>query len=415
MLGDATIPSQKLRVVLEHAHVLGLRCASECTVQRITTLFLSVSEGALAAKGMPTFQKLSMTKHVKHELKKMGDNPPLVYMVQLPPMPSQLAAEHPRVFEAVFKNEPPVPMKLDLASFADVMATVRCRGQRAGSSSSLDASSFGQLATGFLQQMQQMQEMQLATYHALTNGPWQSSSRTPSFLLQQEPLQIEDCRPPQLQQQQLLQQQQQLHGHQQQQRSSSSSEAAAAAARQQQQQQQQQRGSSSSEGIAAARAEQQQQQQLQVAVLEPGVSPDGEEVQKGKKEKNEKTEKEQKEQVEQQPPSKAKRPRLSVTDSIALISSRLDERNASKVVAGSSAKKAAKADAKAASVFERGCRLTFSIERSRKRVQCRASLKRRGQSCSITFASAGGEQQAVAKAQKWVKMHEERCSVGVRL
>ena len=125
-------------------------------------------------------------------------------------------------------------MKLDLASFADVMATVRCRGQRAGSSSSLDASSFGQLAAGFLQQMQQMQQMQLATYHALTNGPWQSSSRTPSFLLQQEPLQIEDCRPPQLQQQQLLQQQQQqLHGHQQQQRSSSSSEAAAAAARQQ--------------------------------------------------------------------------------------------------------------------------------------------------------------------------------------
>ena len=226
-------------------------------------------------------------------------------------------------------------MKLDLASFADVMATVRCRGQRAGLSSSLDASSFGQLAAGFLQQMQQMQQMQLATYHALTNGPWQSSSRTLSFLLHQEPLQIEDCRPPQLQQQKLLQQQQQLHGHQQQQRSSSSSEAAAAAARQQQQQQQ--RGSSSSEGIAAARAEQQQQQQLQVAVLEPGVSPDGEEVQKGKKEKNEKTEKEQKEQEEQQPPSKAKRPRLSVTDSIALISSRLDERNASKVAAGSNA------------------------------------------------------------------------------
>ena len=144
-------------------------------------------------------------------------------------------------------------------------------------------------------------------------------------------------------------------------------------------------------------------------MLEPGVSPDGEEVQKGKKEKNEKTEKEQKEQEEQQPPSKAKRPRLSVTDSIALISSRLDERNASKVAAGSSAKKAAKAAAKAASVFERGCHPTFSIERSRKRVQCRAA----GQSCSITFASEGGEQQAVAKAQKWVKIHEE--SVGVRL
>ena len=184
--------------------------------------------------------------------------------------------------------------------------------------------------------------------------------------------------------------------------------ASAAAAKQQQQ-----RGSSSSEGIAAARAEQQQQQQLQVAVLEPGVSPDGEEVQKGKKEKNEKTEKEQKEQEEQQPPSKAKRPRLSVTDSIALISSRLDERNASKVAAGSNAKKAAKAAAKAASVFEGGCRPTFSIERSRKRVQCRAGLKGRGQSCSISFASAGGEQQAVAKAQKWVKIHEE--SVGVRL
>ena len=70
MLVDATIPSQKLRVVLEHAHVLGLRCASDWIVQRITTLFLSVSEGALAAKGMPTSQNMSMTKHVKHELKK---------------------------------------------------------------------------------------------------------------------------------------------------------------------------------------------------------------------------------------------------------------------------------------------------------------------------------------------------------
>ena len=95
MLGDAALPSQKLRVVLEYAHLSGLRCASELTVQRLTTLFLSVSEGAFAAKGMPASQKLSMTKHVKQEFKKMGDSTPLVYLVQLPSMPSQLAAEHP--------------------------------------------------------------------------------------------------------------------------------------------------------------------------------------------------------------------------------------------------------------------------------------------------------------------------------
>ena len=169
LLDNSAVPSQKLRSVLEHVHCLGLRCSSEMTIQRITCLYLMVSEGPIAAKAMGRAQKLAMTKHVKKELKRLGDLPPLAYVAELPSLPSVFLAEQPAMYAAAFKDQVPASMRLDLQSFAEVLATIPCRGGKSGAES-VDAASFSQVATGFMQQMQQMQQMQMFTYHALTNN-----------------------------------------------------------------------------------------------------------------------------------------------------------------------------------------------------------------------------------------------------
>ena len=402
LLDDAAVPSHKLRVVIEHAHFLGLRCASETTIQKLTALFLCVSEGPLVARAMAASQKLSMTRHLKQELKKLGDSPPLVYLLALPLLPSELATQHPQVYEAVFKTTAPVAMKLDLNSFTEVLSTVRCRGQKLGSCSVVEGGNFGQVAAGFLQQMQQMQAMQMATYQALTGRAGQSprmpiimqsllpgvaGSQSSSPPLQGE-LRIQDLRG------QLQPAEQQLEEHHQ---------------RQQQQQQQQQQQSQQllqllSQPHQEQPAEQPQQQQQQQQKQQRQPAQEG-----PQKQEQQQLQQPHQEQPAEQPPN-GKKPRLSVADSISLINSKLDERNSANKAGKASVKAKAKAKAtpKATPALGGTWKPHFQVVESRKHVQCRTGLKGPGQYCSISFASAGSKEKAIMKAARWVKELEKK-------
>ena len=97
LLLGTSVPSHKLQMILNHVHCLGLCCASESTIQRLTTLFLCATEGPLAAKAMAHSQKLAMTQHLKREFKRIGDTPALTYQEKLHSLPSDFAAKHPHM------------------------------------------------------------------------------------------------------------------------------------------------------------------------------------------------------------------------------------------------------------------------------------------------------------------------------
>ena len=50
-------PSHKLQMILNHVHCLGLRCASEPTIQRLMTLFLCATDGASRSEGHDAFSE----------------------------------------------------------------------------------------------------------------------------------------------------------------------------------------------------------------------------------------------------------------------------------------------------------------------------------------------------------------------
>ena len=178
LFSSDAMPAQKLRVLLEQPHRLGLRCASEPTARKITVLYMCITNAPLEAKAMPVSQKLSLLRFVKAELKSLGDQPVAEWLKKLPDVPEKLRCQSPGLYTAVF-SEPPVPMKIDMQLFAELVSSVRCRGQR--SAESLEGTNFSQVASQFMSQMQQMQQMQIATMQALTGRS--STSRLPAVML----------------------------------------------------------------------------------------------------------------------------------------------------------------------------------------------------------------------------------------
>ena len=103
----------------------------------------------------------------------------------------------------------------------------------------------------------------------------------------------------------------------------------------------------------------------------------------------------------------AKNARLSVLDTVALISKKLDERKADKAIEKAAAKAAAKPEGEAkAKAKGDGKKKTggprYTIERSRNGVQCWTGKYGPGQYHRIPFGDAG-EEAAVRKAEAWVR------------
>ena len=122
------MPSQKSRTLLMQAHVLGLRCASELTMKKLTAVYLIAAEGGSKAQSMPNSQKLAASKLVKKELKALGGSAVATFIKTLPTYPAAVRSQSPEVYNAGFHTEPPLPMKLSTQVFAQVLPTLKCRG-----------------------------------------------------------------------------------------------------------------------------------------------------------------------------------------------------------------------------------------------------------------------------------------------
>lgn len=367
MASAEAAPTQKMRVLLEHPHALGLRCASESTIQRLTTLYLIVSEGEAGAKTTQATQKLAMTRHMKKELKALGNAPPLAYLVSLPHSPQELAQQQPQLYNAVFKS-PPVPMKIDMQTFAEVLPTVRCRGAKPGLS--MDTNFPGHQLQQFMSQMQGMMQMQMMAMQG--RG---AQNRMPWVLQEGQPAMV-GC-PPALQ---LLPPRARL------------------ALRAE--------GETPVALEAVARQDQELVQQFP-AEQEPSTTPWPSTPTKPwaliKTEPST--------EAPASAAKDAKLPRHNVADAVALIKNKLDVRDEEKAVKAKAVKAKAK-DVAAKAVEVKAVKVKpavakkanphFTIERTRNLVQCRSGVKGKGQYYSITWTHIG-EAEAVRKAEAWVR------------
>lgn len=420
MLSDVATPAQKLQTLVEQPHSLGLRCASETTIQKLTTVYLCVSEGAVQAKALPVSTKLAMTRHIKGELKTLGDAPPQVFLQSLPPTPQQLQVEQPTLYASVFSKSGPVPMQISLQLFAELLPSVRCRGCKAGVGPGLETTNFSQVAGQFMAQMQSMQNMQMATLQALSGRAQLPQPQRGLAVMKQGELFDNVPR---------------LHVQHDSQSTTSGQLALcgraldeSAAGKQQLQQ----------DKLEPEKPLQQQLHgQLHGPQAEPSATPS------------------------QPPPGQQdrenavlppKRARLSVTESVALINQRMGERDKERAAAAKEAKAEAKAQAKASAkalaqqpvkkdvqagkgiaiktkppngkkqkvkaepideeIPIKKANPHFGIEHSRSRIQCRTGLTGPGQNVSFRFGE-GFDKLAVAtsKAKAWVKEQKKKYKI----
>ncbi len=319
---------------------------------------------------MQVSQKLAITRHIKKELKSLGDSPPLIFLESLPACPQQLAQQQPSLYNSVFQKHPPVPLKIEMQLFAEVLATVRCRGPKAGAScSALDTTNFTQVAGQVMAQMQAMQQMQMATLQALSGRGGRAplvmqegalALGAPALALSARATVVPALPPVPVGEAEL---------------------AKPETSEQQQQHQQTQQG----------QEQQQHEQPEQQQELLAGSAPAN----------------------DSSPAPASKRARLSVSDSVALISHKLAERNAAqkegskpkktKPQKSISGKKGAdrQVGGKGSGSTAPAPRPHYTIERTRKQVVCRTGLKGSGQYHCIAFGTQG-EKAAVRKAQAWV-------------
>ena len=188
LLGDHG-PSQKLQVILLHLIVLGLRCPSETSVQRITTLYLLSCENPQQVKAMNATQKLAMVRHVKKQIKAMATPDPLAYLSVLP-APSVMLSQHPVMYAAAFPGPGPCSFKMRHQEFIEVSATVAMRGSKLWTQNPVaESSDFKQAAGCLMQQLQSMQQMQVQQMQLLSGGRCQSPAmQTPLPALMSSPL-----------------------------------------------------------------------------------------------------------------------------------------------------------------------------------------------------------------------------------
>ncbi len=180
LLSNTASSSEKMSLIIQHASVLGLRCPTEGTMQKLTTLYLLCAEGVGPTKAMLASQKLAMLKHMKKEVKALAKSNPLVYLQLLPQSPQLLLEEHCELYQTVFRSQPPVACKFCLQEFVEVSASVAMRSSKLSPSTlNLEGSNFSQVAGCVMQQLQAMQQVQLATIAALQGG---SSPRFPQCL-----------------------------------------------------------------------------------------------------------------------------------------------------------------------------------------------------------------------------------------
>ena len=126
------IPScNKLQVLLQACHRLGLRLPSEHTSKWLTCLWMYCSHSSDTLATQTPDQKLVYMKHLKRTfdgIRRSLLDPPL-WIETLPTEPMDLASEHPAFFASVFSMQAkPVVAPIDMSSVIGLSQTFGCRG-----------------------------------------------------------------------------------------------------------------------------------------------------------------------------------------------------------------------------------------------------------------------------------------------
>ena len=120
----------KLRILLETALGLGLRCPTEPCYKYITSVWMMLDLQESERRKLTPQSKNSLYQHVKKEFKSACRAYPdaAQHLERLPDRPAQLCAESPEMYHAHFKHaRVPVEPKLDMRLLLELDASYSCR------------------------------------------------------------------------------------------------------------------------------------------------------------------------------------------------------------------------------------------------------------------------------------------------
>lgn len=153
------LPHGKLELLLLAAVRVGLRNPSETTTQHLCSMHLILSEGKSKSMQLTPSVKLECARNLKAKFKsilsRMSVGLPTEYIPRLPVSVIEFAQAHAAWHAFAFKDEPPVPTRLQVAELQEVMCSVPMRSSRT------DARGMNFQMRGQHQQQQQQQQLQL--------------------------------------------------------------------------------------------------------------------------------------------------------------------------------------------------------------------------------------------------------------
>ena len=134
------LPHGKLEILLLAAVRVGLRNPSETSVQHLCAMHLLMSEGKSKSMQLTPAVKLECARNLKAKFKsilaRMTPALPTDYVLRLPVSVVEFAETHAVWHTFAFKDEPPVPTRIQVAELHEVMCSVPMRASRSDSKSS---------------------------------------------------------------------------------------------------------------------------------------------------------------------------------------------------------------------------------------------------------------------------------------
>ena len=161
LMQERTTAQSRMDVLLGHAVKLQLRYPSEASLQRLTAVFLTVSEGHDKAMALTSQLRYNSLQHMKKCFKGFF-KPPLSHAILvLPEDPSEFMAEHPELVVQIFGKKGPVPCPLRRIELEILCNAIPMRSTSKAMSSSTVARSpalQGDLANSMLLALQQFMQ-----------------------------------------------------------------------------------------------------------------------------------------------------------------------------------------------------------------------------------------------------------------
>ena len=128
LLSDSRSGSNhKLELFVQHALKLGLRNASEASLQTLTGLLLISSEGLSGAASLSPSTKYQTLQHIKKVVKKSWSLPSSAWVLVLPDTPAEFKEKFKSLYDDAFPSDPPVACPFDLVHVAAVCSSIPMR------------------------------------------------------------------------------------------------------------------------------------------------------------------------------------------------------------------------------------------------------------------------------------------------